>query len=325
MTLREGMLEVARRAPGLLGESCQAIAAFLRAQQNPDGGFRGRGASSDLYYTVFAVQGLVALSEPPEPGPLSRYLASFGDGEGLDLVHLACLARCWAGLDCGLGIADRGSERGTGSAPQLLRQRIECFRSADGGYSPTPGAEHGTAYGCFFALGALEDLDGGSRIADCGLGHGNRRSETRNPRWTEGVLRCLAALRRDDGGYANERPLRSGTTPATAAAVSVLRQLGGRVDRTTVDWLLARAAPEGGFFATAATPLPDLLSTATALHALDGVAEVPAALRQSCLTFVESLRTEDGGYLGLALDEEPDAEYTFYALLALGHLAGSGA
>ncbi len=28
-----------------------------------------------------------------------------------------------------------------------------------------------------------------------------------------------------------------------------------------------------------------------------------------------------GGYLGLWLDEEPDAEYTFYALLALGHLS----
>jgi len=52
------------------------------------------------------------------------------------------------------------------------------------------------------------------------------------------------------------------------------------------------------------------------------VAELPAALRGPCLDFVESLRTDAGGYRGLALDEEADAEYTFYALLALGHLAG---
>ncbi|HPD14698.1 MAG TPA: prenyltransferase/squalene oxidase repeat-containing protein [Planctomycetota bacterium] len=300
MTLREGMLEAARRAPRLLGDSCLATAAFLRAQQNPDGGFRGRGSASDLYYTAFAVQGLAALGEPPEPGPLRRYLASFGGGEDLDLVHLACLARCWAALP-GEDLPWVGNLR------EACRQRIEAHRSTDGGYGPAPGAEHGTAYGCFFALGALEDMN---------------LPQVSNLRE---VADCLAALRRDDGSYANERPLRSGTTPATAAAVSVLKQLGRNVEPATVGWLLARAAPEGGFFATAAAPLPDLLSTATALHALDGLGELPAGLRQACVAFVESLRTEEGGYLGLALDEEPDAEYTFYALLALGHLGGSAA
>jgi len=294
------MLEAARRAPRLLGDAGRATAAFLRAQQNPDGGFRGRSAASDLYYTAFAVQGLTALGKPPEPGPLRRYLAAFGDGEGLDLVHLACLARCWAALPS-------ENLRRVGNLGEVCRRRIEAHRSADGGYGPTPGAAHGTAYGCFFALGALEDLN-----------------LPQVPNLRE-VMGCLAALRRDDGGYANERPLRSGTTPATAAAASVLRQLGASVEQATVDWLLARAAPEGGFYATTATPLPDLLSTATALHALDGLTCLPKGLGQACIAFIESLRTGSGGYLGLALEEEPDAEYTFYALLALGHLAGSAA
>jgi len=247
VTLRHAMLAAASRAPGLLGGSRQAAAAFLRAQQTPDGGFRGRGEASDLYYSVFAVEGLIALGEPPEPGPVRRYLASFGDGEGLDLVHLACLARC--GADVG------------GLAPDTraaLARRIEAHRSADGGYSPNAGAEHGTAYGCFLALGALEDL---TLPKVPNLREGNA---------AEGLLQCLAALRRDDGGYANERGLRSSTTPATAAALSVIRQLGGSVDPAAVGWLLARAAPGGGLFATEAAPFPDLLSTATALHALAG-------------------------------------------------------
>src|SRR5437660_6737571 len=35
--------------------------SFLRAAQNADGGFSGREGASDLYYTGFALRGLVAL------------------------------------------------------------------------------------------------------------------------------------------------------------------------------------------------------------------------------------------------------------------------
>src|SRR5580704_507240 len=36
-------------------------AAYLRAAQNPDGGFSGREGGSDLYYTGFALRGLALL------------------------------------------------------------------------------------------------------------------------------------------------------------------------------------------------------------------------------------------------------------------------
>ncbi len=291
MTLREEMLAAASRAPRLLGESSRAVAAFLRAQQNPDGGFRGRGEASDLYYTVFAAEGLIALGQPPGPDPIRRYLASFGDGAGLDLVHLACLARCWADVE---GLAPN-----TRSA---LARRIQAHRSGDGGFNPNLGAEHGTAYGCFLALGALEDLNL-PQVPDL-----------------REVVGCLSALRREDGGYANERGLKSSTTPATAAAVSVLRQLGRSTDPATVDWLLARLAPGGGLFATASAPFPDLLSTATAIHALDGLGGFAPDQTRETIEFVMGLQTDSGGFRGLELDEAADAEYTFYALLALGHL-----
>src|SRR6266436_153559 len=36
-------------------------ARYLRAAQNPDGGFSGREGGSDLYYTGFALRGLAVL------------------------------------------------------------------------------------------------------------------------------------------------------------------------------------------------------------------------------------------------------------------------
>ncbi|MCA1584970.1 MAG: hypothetical protein LC791_09430, partial [Acidobacteria bacterium] len=89
------MLQVARLAPTLLGESKDLVASFLRRTQNPDGGFQDRAGASDIYYTVFGLEGLLALREPL-PAATSDYLRQFGDGASLDFVHLTCLARAWA-------------------------------------------------------------------------------------------------------------------------------------------------------------------------------------------------------------------------------------
>ena len=74
-------------------ESRGEIARFILSRQNPDGGFRGKSAESDLYYTVFAAAGLQALGRRIPAWPLWRYIRQFGSGEELDLVHLFCLIR----------------------------------------------------------------------------------------------------------------------------------------------------------------------------------------------------------------------------------------
>jgi hypothetical protein len=66
--------------------------------------------------------------------------------------------------------------------------------------------------------------------------------------------------------------------------------------------------------------MPDLLSTATGLHALAGMGVSLAPVRAPCLRFVRSLLTEEGSFRGTHADEVGDCEYTFYGLLALGHL-----
>ena len=143
------MLQVARLAPNLLGEATERVDDFLRNQINPDGGFRDRAGRSDLYYTVFGLEGLIALRQEPPYSRVRPYLESFGDGEGLDLVHLACLARCWAALPSG------------SLSPQTCRplaERLDSFRANDGGYAPTQGSPTGTVYHGFLVLGAHQDL-----------------------------------------------------------------------------------------------------------------------------------------------------------------------
>lgn len=285
------MLQVARLAPRLLGESRDLVAGFLRGALNADGGFADRAGESDLYYTVFGLEGMLALQEPI-PESTITYLRRFGGGESLDFVHLTCLARAW------------GSASKTGSPDDVrgaIAAALSSYRSADGGFAVSRSAESGSAYACFLAMGAYEDL-GDSVDA-------------------EGVLRCLEAVRAADGGYANHPGALEGSTPATAAAVTVIHHIGESVPSTAAAWLRARCHPDGGFFAAPRAPLPDLLSTATALHALSAVHADTSALREPCLDFVDTLWTNTGGFCGSWADPTLDCEYTYYGLLALGHLS----
>jgi hypothetical protein len=68
-------------------------------------------------------------------------------------------------------------------------------------------------------------------------------------------------------------------------------------------------------------PIPDLLSTATALHALAGMQIDLDPIREPCLDFVDSLWVNQGTFYGNWTDDAPDCEYTYYGLLALGHLS----
>ncbi len=285
------MLQVARLAPTLLGESKDLVAAFLRRTHNPDGGFQDRAGASDIYYTVFGLEGLVALHEPL-PATTPEYLGQLGDGSSLDFVHLTCLARAWA----------TWSRSGPpAEIREAIARHLQQHRSADGGFALVRSAAVGSAYACFLGLGAMEDL--GVAVEPNGLRD------------------CLHGLRSSDGAYANLTGAAEGSTPATAAAVMVLHQLGDQADAQVAEWLTRRCHPEGGFFAAPRAPMPDLLSTATSLHALSALHWDFTQFREPCLDFVDSLWTNAGGFYGNWTDQTLDCEYTYYGLLALGHLS----
>jgi prenyltransferase beta subunit len=295
MSLRLEMLQVARLAPKLLGESAELVRQFLQSQQTEDGGFRDRSGKSDLYYTVFGLDGLLALQAEVPRTRIAACLKSFGDGEGLDFVHLCCLARAWAAIST-------HQQPESGPPPAEILRRIETFRTRDGGFHSVRGCESGTAYAAFLAVGAYQDLK-----TDC---HDAMR-----------LVQSLKFLETNDGAWANERNVKVGSTNATAAAITTLRNLNVPVNQSAGDWLLARCHPDGGFLAAPGAPIPDLLSTATALHALAGLQVSFDGVKEQCLDFIDTLWTNEGAFHGQWADDDVDCEYTYYGLLALGHLS----
>lgn len=301
MSIRLEMLNAACGAARVLGVAVERIGEFARSCFNSDGGVKNRAGASDLYYTVFGLETLNVLGIEPSKERVSAYLEHFGDGEGLDAVHLASLIRCWAALgEFGASSPDLGKDTFLSAHADRMLGRMEHYRSEDGGYGATTGMRAGTIYHSFIALAAYQD---------CG----------REPPERERLAECIASLRTPDGGYANERGIPIGTTPTTAAAAVLLRELGKSVPSEATEWLLRCCREEGGFAATPGAPLPDLLSTATALHALAALGAPLEAVREPCLDFVDSLWT-GRAFCGSATDRVEDIEYTFYALLALGHL-----
>ena len=291
MSLRLQILQVARLAPRLLGESTDLVREFLRSQVR-DGAGVDRAGKADLYYTTFALAGMQALDVQAPIAALEAFLRSHGDGAGLDFVHVSALARCWAAI----GKIPEGLDH-------ALLKRIEAFRKPDGGYEGDAKLSHGTAYGAFVALGAYEDL-----------GH--------TPPNVLKLIQSLKRLETPDNAWSNVPNAKTGATNATAGAVTLIRRLGFPVNERVGDWLLAQVHSQGGFLAVPGAPMPDLLSTATALHALAAMERrLPSELHERCMDFVDTLWSAKGGFHGHWADEFLDAEYTFYGLLTLGHLS----
>jgi hypothetical protein len=57
------------------------------------------------------------------------------------------------------------------------------------------------------------------------------------------------------------------------------------------------------------------------LHALAGMHADLEPIKERCLDFIDTLWTSKGAFYGNWADDVTDCEYTYYALLALGHLS----
>lgn len=293
MSLRLEMLQAAKLAPSLLKDSQELTARFFDLQTTPEGGFRDREGKADLYYTVFGLEGLRALGRAPSKNGVETYLRQFGNGDHLDFVHLSSLVRCWANLE------EDANQRLDSKA---VIAHLERYRTPDGGYHPTLNSDYGSAYGCFLALGIYQDL---RMEIPC----------------QEKLLASIRSLRSNDGGYANLPRMEMGLTTAAAAAVCLLHALGSSIPEGMGEWFFSRFYPQGGFFATFLAPLPDLLSTATALHALSHIGISIDSIKEETLDFIDSLWCNQGGFYGNWTDDRLDCEYTYYGLLSLGRLS----
>lgn len=297
MSRRLQMLQVARLAQRTLGDAADLVTQFLERLALPDGSYANRDGKTDLYYTSFALDALAALDRLPDGTRAlctQQWLKAWGSGAELDFVHRCCLARAWASQPA----TTRPREQLTDLANSLASNR-----AADGGYATRGGSPGGTAYGCFLAVNALEDL-----------GQPPLAAAER-----EAIIACLGKLRSDDGGWANAPGQPLGSTTATAAAIATLSSLEAEIPEEAGAFLLTQQHPAGGFLATPDTPMPDLLSTAVALHALDAVDAPWRKQQELVLDYLDSLWSAEGGFHGSWADDLIDAEYTYYGLVALGH------
>lgn len=278
--------------PAIGSEGCSVIAARMQAARQADGGFSGRAGASDLYYSVFAAGILRAVDDPDTIRTQPAYLAAQGDGAECDLVHLACLARlrAEAGLDDPV-------------VTQAIAAQLHGYAYPAGGFSQTPNPDHATAYGSYLAFAAYQDL--GLELPD-----------------RDGLMAAIEGCRSSDGAYANEPDQEHGLTAITAGIVALRCHCGLPIEAATRDWIMARAHRQGGFMASPLVPVPDLLSTATALTALAHLEADLGPLTQPCLMFLDALWDSRGGFRPHAFESAVDSEYTWYGMLCLGILLG---
>ena len=239
------MLQVARLAPKLLGESADLVADFLRGQWNADGGFKDRAGASDLYYTVFGLDGLLALRADVPQWCASRLSA---------LVRRRRRARSGPSWLAWPRLGRAAARRFASSArPTEFLRDWKAHRSADGGYHAARARSTARSTAAFWP---------GAPI----------RTSAANARAGATARTASNQLQAADGGLRNQADMPIGLTAAdgrgrhAAAASRPTGAAGAR--RVAVGPPCARREV---FSPCPAHRLPDLLSTATALHALAGM------------------------------------------------------
>ena len=284
----------------------EKTAAYVRSQQQPDGGFAGREGGSDLYYTGFALRSLAILGECQ--GPLAERAGEFlqtrmtGRESVVDLyslVYAAGLLDFFADLDIFAAV--------THDWRQPMSDLMACLRRADGGYAKGAEGAASSTYHTFLVLLCLQAIE----------------REIPDP---DAIVAFMRSQRTEEGGFREIRVSRRGGTNPTAAAIGVLDMLGQLDDATAslaTEFLIDMQTDEGGFRANTRIPIADVLSTFTALVTLEtlgGLQHEDLSL-PAVQQFVESLADDGGGFLAAAWDDKIDVEYTFYGLGALALLA----
>lgn len=245
-----------------------------------------RQGESDLYYTAFGWPLAYLLKLPLEAEKQAIYLAKQRP-ERLDLVHYAAFRRCQ--------LAQRLNQVGSiQTFFEMNRRRV--LPSLDS-FSTLPLDDAASPYTQFLWLSLQEDC-GQAKMA-----------------YTQPI--DFSLYQTPEGGYANIAGWPTASTNATTAALSVIGQLIGYHPHAALTYLRNSQQQTGGFAATTVSPVPDLLSTATALFTLKNYAVKP---HYAATDFVEAHWLDNGSFAPTLLEEESDVEYLFYGLLALGSL-----
>jgi len=155
-----------------------------------------------------------------------------------------------------------------------------------------------TSYDAFLCLNTFQDL--GKKVDE---------------------LQCLIPriekFRNSDGGFPNHQGEIS-TLNSTVSFIISKYVITNEVDVEAFKFLSTLHDSSGGFKVSSITPIPDILSTATAVTAFK-ICKQPFPFNAKELhSFVAAHWLEDGGFSATILDQTTDPEYIFYGLLCLG-------
>ena len=287
-----------------LPESMRARHAnFVLQKQQVDGGFGGREGESDLYYTGFALRSLAILgllhdqvAESSTDFLRSRLDRQESIVDFLSLIYGAKLIESSAGIDVFEKVRDDWAN--------VVAEKLNQLQRDDGGYAKGPAGNASSTYHTFLVLLCLQLIE----------------RPIPNP---EKIIQFIHSQAADGGGFREIRvSKRAGTNP-TAAAIGVLRILDSideDTSETTIDFLCEMQNDEGGLRANTRIPIADVLSTFTGLLTLIDLNAEKEIDLDDIRTYVRSIESESGGFLGAAWDTVCDVEYTFYGLASTAFL-----
>lgn len=322
-TLQRGKEQLAK-------EALDRIAGFVESQRTEEDSFKDKSRKADLYYTLFGWILSYILGIRLDHKKMTSYL-SRQDTEKLDLIHYAAYMRCRIVRQLMEG----------GKAGLLLRSLFSTEIKPLNEFDGLPHNDMQSPYTQFVWLSLLEDMGNlfrnqNSRF-ETGYGRSSIRDSSRSSirdssrdsirdsgRDSDGdsgragtidIPGSLEPYHMKGGGFMNTRDGLTATTNATVAALAVKGQLAGYKENEDLFFLRDLQEASGGFGAAKASPVPDLLSTATSLFMLSCYGKQP---KYPVRDFIEAHWLDSGGFSATLLDDKSDVEYTFYGLLALG-------
>ena len=273
---------------------------WLMSQQRPDGGFAGREGDSDPYYTAFALRALWILGELDETigGRAAQFLRSRLDKREsiIDMISLIFSAAI-----CEMAVGQIVLSDDDEAWRENVGRLLGSLRTGDGGFAKTPEGRAGSTYQTFLSV----------------LCHQLIEIDVPDQRNIESFLESQAHV---DGGYLEIRAAKRAGVNPTAAAIGTLKALD-RLDPTrhesTSEFLADMQSDEGGLSANTRIPFADLLSSCTGLITLTDLSATARVDVGAIQRYALSMQAPDGGFVGFALDQTADVEYTFYGVATL--------
>lgn len=279
----------------LNAEAVSSISEFLHNSFSDEGGFINRAGKLDLYYSMFGLTASAALGVELPVDKIQDRLTQF-EPESLGLIDLTSITKTLLLSD----FLNHSKKAVSEEFKARLIQAMQKFRTANGSFS-YDGKRDGLPYAVFLAMNFYLDL------------------ETEMPE-PEKVIAALESYLSSDGRFSNPESHGAGLLLSTVAGLLSYKQLTGRILNVSLEWVKAQMTDSGGFKADPKAQLPDMLSTAVALFALQSCNADISAFKSRSLEFVKQHWLANGGFSATLLDETGDCEYVYYGLLSLGVL-----